>query len=64
MEWSVWLGKRIFVRLKTSLGTIEFYSGVVNEVNTNHISIIDKYNNKVTFAVKDIELIKEDLKNA
>lgn len=61
MEWKAWQGKRIFVKLKS--GAV--YSGTVEEVSEEgdgliFMSIIDKYNKWVTFAVSEIIKIVEE----
>lgn len=61
MEWRDWLDKRIFVQLKR--GSI--YSGKVIDVDEKDksvifITIIDKFNEKVTFVHSEILKIKEE----
>lgn len=57
MEWKDWKGKRIFVQLKT--GAV--YSGEVIDVDELFITIIDKFNQKVAFAISEIIKIKEEV---
>jgi|TARA_Y100000310_G_scaffold272033_1_gene286798 hypothetical protein len=61
MEWSDWKGKRIFVQLKSG----GVYSGDVIDVDINSLPLIfitinDKFNEKVTFAISEIVKIKEE----
>jgi len=61
MEWKDWIGKAIFVKLKS--GSV--YSGTVEEVsdmgnNLVFISIIDKYGKWVTFTTSEIIKIVEE----
>ena len=61
MEWKDWIGKRIFVKLKT--GSV--YSGNVIDVDDKavpiiFITIIDKFGNKVTFVQSEIIKIQEE----
>lgn len=64
MEWIDWERKFVFVR--TGVGKV--YSGVVQEVadigdGVIFISLIDKFDNWVTLAVKEIVEIKEEKEN-
>ena len=57
MDWTDWLDKRIFVRLKTG----KVFSGRVIEVSDDipcFIKIIDKFNEPVIFISNDITEIK------
>jgi len=62
MDWTDWMGKRIFVRLKTG----KVFSGKVVDVSAGDpkapifIKIIDKFNEPVVFIVSDITEIKLD----
>lgn len=61
MNWKDWIGKSIFVQLKT--GAV--YSGKVIDVDTKSpplvfISIIDKFGDKVTFVHSEIIKINEE----
>jgi len=61
MEWMEWMGKRIFVRLRTG----KVYSGIVKDIDINSIplifiSIIDKFGYLVTFTASEISEIKEE----
>jgi small nuclear ribonucleoprotein (snRNP)-like protein len=61
MEWTEWDKKRIFIRLKTG----DCYNGVVVNVdngfdNSGFITIIDKFNEKVSIAISEISKIKEE----
>ena len=63
MEWKEWLGKRIFVELKSG----GVYSGKVIDVDISNnnsliifISIKDKFGDLVTFAHSEILKIKEE----
>ena len=66
MEWKEWIGKRIFVQLKSG----GVYSGKVIDVDDSaeHLvffKIIDKYGSEVVFIQSEIIKIseeKEDLK--
>jgi len=59
--WKYWEGKKVFIILKNK----RQYTGKIIEVDnsnktTTFISIIDKYNNRITFANSEIELIQEE----
>ena len=61
MDWKEWIGRNIFVRLKTG----KVYSGVVEKVDDDSkplifIYITDKYGNKVMFVHSEIIEIKEE----
>jgi len=61
MEWKKWEGKKVFVQLKSG----GVYTGKVLEVNdedTNMIwfSLLDKYENNVTFIHSEIIKIVEE----
>jgi len=61
MEWRDWLGKRVFVQLKSG----GVYSGEVVDVDVEgkpiiFLTIIDKFNEKVTFVSSEIIKIKEE----
>ena len=60
MEWKEWIGKCIFVQLKS--GAV--YSGKVIDVEDRgaicFICITDKYGDKVCFANSEIIKIKEE----
>lgn len=61
MEWKGWIGKQIFLRLKTG----KVYSGKVIDVddsdhNIIFITINDKFNKKVTFVHSEIIELKEE----
>lgn len=61
MDWKDWKGKKIFVQLKT--GSI--YSGKVVDVDEKSlplifITILDKFNERVTFVHSEIIKIKEE----
>ena len=61
--WSEWLGKRVFIISKNSSHP---YQGKVIEVDEISgkplvwITIIDKYNHRVTFVQSEILTIKEE----
>lgn len=61
--WKEWLDKKVFVRSKNSSHP---YSGKVIEVDDVSgkpliwITIIDKYNKRVTFSTEEILSIKEE----
>ena len=64
MEWKTWNKKRIFIKLKTG----DCYTGLVVDVdsgldNSGFITVIDKYNDKVTIAISEISKITEERKN-
>jgi ribosome maturation factor RimP len=60
MDWSDWLGKHIFVRLKTG----KVFSGEVIEIsdddgiNPVFIKIIDKFNEPVVFQANQVVELK------
>lgn len=61
MEWKDWMGKRIFVQLKKG----GVYSGEVVDVDDKSnplvfITIIDKFEEKVTFVNSEIIKIVEE----
>lgn len=56
MDWLGWIGKRIFVKLKSG----GFVSGVVKSTDGIFIHVIDKFDRPVTFAVDDIIKIEEE----
>ena len=61
MEWKEWIGKRIFVKLRSG----GVYSGKVLDVDTDSKPIIffeirDKFGNKVTFIQSEIIKIVEE----
>jgi hypothetical protein len=56
MEWKEWIGKRIFVQLRS--GSI--YSGKVIDVDGDFFTMIDKFGEKVVFVVNEIIKIKEE----
>ena len=64
MDWSDWIGKRIFVKLKSS----SVYSGKVIDVDTSSeettglifITILDKFGKKVMFVNSEISKLKEE----
>ena len=64
MEGKTWDKKRIFIKLKTG----DCYTGLVIDVdngldNSGFITVIDKYNDKVTIAISEISKITEERKN-
>ncbi len=63
MEWKEWIGKHIFVQLKSG----GKYTGEVVDVDINSpplifITMIDKFEEKVTFVVSEIIKIVEESK--
>ena len=61
MEWKDWIGKRIFVQLKS--GSV--YSGEVLSIDEESkplifFEIIDKFGEKITFVHSEILKIKEE----
>ena len=63
MDWKEWIGKRIFVQLKSG----GVYTGDVVDVDDVSkilifITIIDKFNDKITFTHSEILKIKEENK--
>jgi small nuclear ribonucleoprotein (snRNP)-like protein len=59
--WNNWKGKKVFIRLKKG----REYSGEVIEVDQSaqHITfltILDKFNKKVTFVTSEIKIIQEE----
>lgn len=61
MEWNEWLGKKVFVQLKSG----GFYTGKIIEIDDSSnplifISIIDKFGDKVTFVHSEIVKIVEE----
>jgi hypothetical protein len=63
MEWREWVGKRIFVQLKSG----GFYSGIVRDVDDSavpliFITITDKFGELVTFVNSEVIKIVEERK--
>lgn len=57
MQWSEWIDKAVFIKLKSS-GDV--YNAIVLEiVNENKILILDKFGDKVLIDVDDIMKLKE-----
>ena len=61
--WKEYEGKKVFIQLKTG----RFYSGTVIEIDESSlpiifISIIDKFNNRVTLAQSEIITIQVESK--
>jgi len=61
MDWTEWIGKRVFLRLKNE----RVYSGVVKNVDSSahpmiFITIKDKFEKLVTFVQYEITEIKEE----
>ena len=61
MEWKVWIGKRIFIKLKDN----SVYSGKVLSVDdpkspVQFMNMKDKYGEAVCFPVSEIKKIKEE----
>lgn len=60
--WKYWEGKKVFIILRNK----RQYSGIVLEVEqapgfpTAFIIIQDKFNQRVTFASSEVELIQEE----
>ena len=59
--WMDYKGKKVFIILKNK----RQYSGKIIDVNTKSsplvfITIIDKFNKRITFAHSEIELIEEE----
>ena len=59
--WKEWEGKHVFLRLKQG----REYSGTISEVDENakpigFITLIDRYNKKVVFAISEIKFIQEE----
>lgn len=51
-----WIGKRIFVRLKSG----DVYTGTVRNVDQLFVYIIDKFGSDVLFSIDDISKLKEE----
>jgi len=61
MEWKGWEKKKVFVRLRTG----KVFSGVVKDIDMKSppiifITIIDKFNQLVTFTTSEIIELKEE----
>lgn len=61
MDWQDWLDKKVFLRLKTG----KVFSGKIIEVddkdsNIIFLTILDKFDMKVTFVASEILEIKEE----
>jgi len=64
MDWKEWIGKHIFVKLRSG----GVYSGKVLDVDDSgfpliFFTILDKFGEKVTFVQSEIIKIKEEKKN-
>ena len=60
--WKYWDGRKVFLRLKNG----RVYSGRIESVDDSDlkiifISMIDKFNKKITFVVSEILEIKEEV---
>lgn len=61
MEWKDWIGKKIFVQLKSG----GVYSGKIIDIDeapnpSVFITILDKFGNKVVFINTEIVKLKEE----
>ncbi len=62
MEWIDWFGMHVFVQLKSG----GYYTGCVIDIDEKakplvFLTILDKYNKQVTFAVSEIiKIVQED----
>lgn len=61
MVWKNWIGKKVFIRLKTQ----HEYSGVVQDVDDDGngmvlFSILDKFNKLVSFAGSEVQEMREE----
>ncbi len=59
--WNYWEGRKVYIRLKSGRS----YSGKVIEVDERSIplifiTIIDKFDNRVSFSHAEIEVIQEE----
>jgi len=58
--WSYWEGKKVFIILKNH----RQYSGIVQRVDISPplvwITILDKFNNRITFSAEEIEVMQEE----
>lgn len=64
MEWLNWFGLHVFVQLKSG----GYYTGTVIDVDKKFlplvfITILDKFNKQVTFAISEIVKIVQEEKN-
>lgn len=60
-RWKYWMGKKVFLILKNK----RTYSGEIIEVDDSDkpliwISILDKFNKKITFVHSEIEVVQEE----
>jgi len=62
MGWEKWIGKNIFVVLKSTNKNQKniVYSGTVEDANGTFISIIDKFGMHINISLEEIKLIKEE----
>ncbi len=63
MEWKEWIGKKIFVQLRSGgvyTGKIIEVDNLSNTVDVFFITIIDKFNKKVVFVTSEIIKISEE----
>ena len=59
--WEIWKGKKVFIILKNR----RTYQGEVVDVDTRSyplvfISIIDKFNNRISFSQSEIDVMQEE----
>ena len=63
MDWTVWIGKNVFIRTRHG----KVYSGEVIEVDANSLPLVwlvinDKFDERVQFSVEEITEIREEKK--
>ena len=58
MEWSDWIGKKVFIKLID--GSV-FSESLVNDFSDGFLSLTDQFNNSVTVNVLQIVKIVDDV---
>lgn len=59
--WKYWEGKKVYIILKNG----RKYQGVVTDIDNNSLPLIwlsikDKFQNRITFSIEEIEVIQEE----
>lgn len=61
--WNYWIGKKVYIILKNK----RKYSGEVIDIDILaapiiFVSIIDKFNQRITFSTSELEVIQEEVR--
>ena len=54
--WSYWIEKKVYIILKNN----RQYSGVVLGIDKDHLILLDKFKERVTFLISEIKIIEEE----